>query len=131
MYKGRAWLPVWSAKQASSTMQKGKEILGMMCDAGVRPDVITYTTLLCMCASLAEVDGDNGLRMCFELMIDLERQGLVPNRLTYNTAIDVYGKAAIAGAPADVCLEQVCIYMYVCMYVCMYECMYVCVYTYK
>jgi hypothetical protein len=40
------------------------------------------------------------------LLDEMEAEGLAPNRLTFNSAIDVCAKAAGGGAPADACLEQ-------------------------
>jgi pentatricopeptide repeat protein len=71
------------AKQAD----KALEVVRMMQELGIRPDIVTYNALLDACEKNDRLE--DAQRIMEE---EIPRQGLVPNVITFTTMINLYGK---------------------------------------
>lgn len=76
-----------SAYSRSGHFDKAFSLLEKMKNSsGCQPDVFTYSILIKSCLQVSAFD------KVHTLLSDMERHGIKPNTITYNTLIDAYGK---------------------------------------
>lgn len=83
-----AYTALLSAYSRSCLFNEAFSLLDTMkATPGCQPDVYTYSILIKSCVQVFDFDK---VEM---LMSDMEKAGVKPNVITYNTLIDAYGKA--------------------------------------
>ncbi|XP_057809124.1 pentatricopeptide repeat-containing protein At5g48730, chloroplastic [Salvia miltiorrhiza] len=83
-----AYTALMSAYSRSGLFDKAFSILDQMKKIpNCRPDVLTYSILIKSCVQVYDFDAVK------PLLSEMEKQGIRPTTVTYNTLIDAYGKA--------------------------------------
>ena len=69
-------------------------VLELMRADGIKPDLVTFTTILDACVGAATLGGDGGRGEAMQVLEEMQKSGLSPNVVTCNCLLSACAKAA-------------------------------------
>jgi len=91
------WSQAATLSDADETGRQEQQAMALIRSAGARPDALPYTRLINEHARAATKGDRSALSRAFQVLEDMEDDGVEPNKITYTALITACAKAAGAG----------------------------------